>query len=129
MNFKDNERFQKEFWQIDPRLRQILCDMEVLAYPDPMTITCLIRTEEENQAVGAATLIHCLGRAADVRMFKKMSTNDMLLDQINKIYCYDPKRSNLKTLILHKTEDGAFHLHAQVRAIDVIHKELGLDVA
>jgi hypothetical protein len=122
MNFKE-KKIRDEFWQIDPRLRQILCDIEVLAYPEYMTITCIMRTEEENKAVRAKTLIHCVGRAADIRPFKSETTNAMLLELINQLYVYDVNRPNLKTLYRHVGTGD--HLHVQVRPIDEVVKGQG----
>lgn len=128
MNFKgDENRLIHEYFQIDPRLRQILSDMEVLAYPEPMTITCIVRTEEENTAAGAKTLIHVVKRAADVRMFKP-ETNERIVNTINQMYVYDPKRPNIKTVVVHQVPGGAMHNHVQVRSIADIHKELGLSI-
>lgn len=129
MNFKGNEeRLKSEFWLIDPRLRQILCDMEVLAWPEPMTITCIIRTEEENRAEKAKTLIHVVKRAADVRIFSK-DTNERIATIINQMYVYDPKRPDLKTVYVHKVDGGEVHNHVQVRSIVDVHRELGLKIA
>lgn len=128
MNFKGNEeRLKSEFWLIDPRLRQILCDMEVLAWPEPMTITSIIRSEAENKAAGASSDIHVFRRAADVRLFSPETTENVVRT-ISQMYVYDPKRPNFKTAFVHKVPGGAEHIHVQVRSIVEIHKELGLKI-
>jgi hypothetical protein len=126
MMFKDMLRHHSEWWQIDPRLRQIATEIEVAAYPLVMFVTCLYRTEDEQLALyragqaPAQTSVHCVGRGLDFRPFEDEDLNEWLLKDINAAYSYDVNRPHLQTLIRHEgTKD---HMHLQVRPIDEIDK-------
>lgn len=120
MNFKDLDRLQKEFWEIEPQLRLILCDAEAFLhrFGHTLTLTCLMRTPEEQQALFdakeavATTSVHMYGRGGDARAIDDPVVSQALLDYINLKYVYDPSRPNLKTLIEH--EGTALHYHFQI---------------
>lgn len=116
MNFKDPQRHLIEWFQIDPRLRAILCEIEVSAYPMPMTITHLLRTEAEQEQlfkVGASpqkTSVHQFGRGADFRPFPDEEFNAWLLQEVNLRHGYDKNRPDMRTLLRHEGTKDHFHL-------------------
>lgn len=68
--YHDELKNQFSFW-IDPRLRAVLTEADGWSRRTTrkgLLITCLNRTEEENQAVGGRKRsAHCYSRAADIR--------------------------------------------------------------
>lgn len=119
MRLKDQERFEKEWWQISPYLRKILCDFEVWAkeHGQEITITSLIRTDEEQQALFEAgltpdkTSVHQFGRGADVRRFDNDTLDLLAVDYINGKYKYDPARPTMSTM---SDEGQPAHFHIKV---------------
>lgn len=120
MKFKDPERFEKEWWELDPKLRLVLCDADfyLSTFGHELTITSLIRTDREQAdlvSIGVARStfsVHCFGRGADARVLDNANVNTLLDLYVNGKYAYDAKRPHLKTLLRH---DGtAEHFHFQV---------------
>jgi len=119
MNFKHPERHLHEFFELVPKLRLILSDIECWALEngETMTITCLIRTEAEQLALFEAgqaeskTSVHQFGRGADVRLFKNEYLNEKVGIYINSKFPYDRSRPHMKTLITHS--GTASHHHVQ----------------
>lgn len=107
-----------EFFELDPKLRKILCEVECFMYPQPMIVTCLMRTAEEQLSLfehGEAsdkTSVHMYGRGADVRLFEK--GNEELLEHINQMFPYDSRRSHW-TMMIHG--GSARHIHLQTRPL------------
>lgn len=119
MNFKDPTRHQVEWWQIHPKLRLILCDMELwLAdHGTNMVITELLRDDEtqldyiRQGFTLARTSVHQFGRGADIRKPLDPGICEMLAEYINKKYPYDVTRPGLTTLLWH---GKVAHGHVQV---------------
>lgn len=120
MNFKDQERHKREWWELSLQLRLILTEIEVWLDDrgHVTTITDLIRTEQEQKSLfdsGATTLKvspHQFGRAADLRITAPRAVLTEMADVFNAKYVYDPKRPNMKTVLRH--DGSADHLHIQV---------------
>lgn len=120
MRFKDGARHEKEFWEIEPLLRLILCDIDHWAskFKEEVTVTCLLRSAKEQSdlfhagAAPSVTSVHMYGRGADVRLFKDENLNRLVGVWVNEKYKYDVNRPKLHTLITH--EGSAVHHHIQV---------------
>lgn len=110
MKFK-HEIDKELFWQIDPRLREIVCRLESFLWQTldyELTITSTIRIIHDK------TGIHACGRAVDIR------TRDLSLEMINYIvrwinkeYPYDHKRPKKVSCMYHSVGLG-WHFHIQV---------------
>lgn len=120
MKFKDPRRLKKEWWEISPLLRLILCDAEwysIQYFDEELTLTCLMRTAEEQADLvkrGASTeaiSVHQFGRGGDARLLKNAANNLILQSYINHKYEYDPLRPHFKTVVRHG--GTAEHLHFQ----------------
>lgn len=119
MLFKDEERLKREFWEIDPKLRIILCELDLWAQinDEEVFITSLIRTNEEQELLFASgvskyrTSVHNVGRGADIRLFKREGLNTLIKTAWNSKYIYDRARPLLNTFLIH--EGTAMHIHIQ----------------
>lgn len=118
MNFKDIIRHKKEFWDLSPTLRLILCDLECWGKTrgEDITITELIRTDSEQQELfetgkSARISVHQFGRGADVRLFKNNNLNLLVEGYLNEKYPYG--KGTIKTALIHDVGAGN-HLHLQV---------------
>jgi len=119
MNFKSpNQR--AEFWQLHPKLRLILCDIDnwlQYQFNEEIIVTDLIRSEEQQKQLydagmaPAVTSVHQFGRGADLRVFKSLDANHTVLQWVNEKYPYDLDREHLKTMIRHG--GTALHYHLQ----------------
>lgn len=122
MIFKDEPRMRNEFWEIHPKLRALLCliDLWAKANGEEATVTCLLRSHEEQRLLfetGASKFppgqdIHEVGRAADLRLFKSSALNTILDVSWNEKYPYDTARPTLKTFLFHGGTGQ--HCHVQI---------------
>ena len=113
MILKNYERMTNEWWQLTPKLRLIICDVECWCEDRGIrpVWTCFMRTEEENLEVGGQpNSVHLLGRGADMRMLNDDGMNLELADYINAKYIYDPTRPSKLTCLIH---GPISHLHFQ----------------
>ena len=114
------------------------CGREVLSLADPlpriitvsviprwpvgdMVITCIYRTEEEDDALGASGIHATIPpRAIDIRIRnlavdpqKAQEKADEIAAEVNKEWLYDPTRLRLKVAVAKQHGTGP-HLHLQV---------------
>lgn len=119
MRFKFPDRLQMEWWEIVPKLRLVLCDMDVFAGErlEELTLTCLLRTDEEQAAMyesGASPSklsVHQFGRGADIRLVEDEAFMSELEEYVNRKYPYG--KGDLKTMLVHV--GTARHIHIQVK--------------
>jgi hypothetical protein len=113
-------RIMREFNDIDHRLYEIVMLLLERYWPDaavPARIVCIWRTEQENEADGAKTTIHCQPapyRAVDVgaREFDQTKINEAAA-AINALWQYDPARPELLVCFAQPHGTGP-HFHCQV---------------
>jgi len=110
MRFKIS-RLKEEFWQLESKLRKILCDLDhfcIEKFGRDIMLTSLIRKDNPNS-------VHFYCRGADVRS-KDFSPDrvKLVLEYINSKYPYGKK--NLKTMIQHNVGQGE-HFHIQVSEV------------
>lgn len=115
ITFKE-ENMVGELMAIDPKLFLILADAhEYLCRVHNqkfMMVTSVIRKDNPNS-------VHYYGRGVDTRsLHLEQNVIDSLLEYINNKYPYDIERPALKTVIHHRVEGRAYHLHWQVKKGD-----------
>ena len=116
MIFKE-ERLRNEFWELVPKLRSILCRVEMIAkqHGEETVVTSLIRSQEEQKLLydsGQApslSSVHMYGRGGDVRKFKSPALNQVIVQTILDEYPYG--HLGKPSAMLH--EGSAEHLHFQ----------------
>ena len=121
MIFKCSERMQDEWWKLEPRLWQIIVDVEIWCRERGIcpVWTCFLRTEAEQDALvssGASKYpnsVHEYGRGADLREFEPEARRIELQTFINSKYAYGDGLH--QTMIWH--EGTALHGHIQVRQL------------
>jgi hypothetical protein len=124
--------------QLDATVKQILLDAEDIAYKigwEPMTLTCIYRTPEENDALYGNDGTHRDGvhvewRGVDVRI-SDVHPLDLIEVQngVNGLWQYDPERPALMCAVVEgdgvAVGSSAPHLHLQshpntIRRSDVV---------
>jgi len=122
VRLKYPERMTKEFFQLDPKLQLIICDINLwgIKHGEIPTWTCFIRTDQEQVELfneGKTTdkvSVHQFGRGADLRFFTNSILNYIIDDYINEKYNYDPQRPQLKTFGIEGSQGTAPHHHIKV---------------
>lgn len=113
-----DRRCVKEWRALKPILKEIVEYLQE-EWPKPyMVVTSIRRTEKENDAAGAKTLIHVvIGRAIDIRVFNLgagyQSKAIAFAKRVNRRWCYDPRRTNLSCAFARSHGSGP-HIHLQV---------------
>jgi len=112
MKFKF-ETLEKEFWQLNPKLRMILTDTDyfcIKEFRKELFLTSLLRPKDKES-------VHACSRGADARSEEQdyftKSEIYSLLQYVNSRYQYDFNRPQKKTVLHHETGQG-WHLHFQV---------------
>lgn len=121
MQFK-TDRIKSEFDQLNvknPRLHALLIVLDqfaILELGHEITLTCILRTKEENDALYAATPVdqrpkntpHCSWLAADLR------SSDFTQDQINRLLALANQFKWQRTVaICHAIAGNVMHFHVQ----------------
>lgn len=117
MKFKD-PRISTEFGQLldkNYKLKMLLECVDLycqLEHKQEITLTSIYRSEAENKAAGASSVIHTHWRAADI------SIRNFTIEQRNKVlaFCNQfsyPGTKGKSTAIIHAVAGGAPHLHVQ----------------
>lgn len=112
-------RLGREILDLDDNLREILKDLLIMWPAPQLAVTSIHRTEEENKAAMAKSIIHVVGppyRAIDIRVrnlgefFQDQA--ESLAKRLNMLWQYDPTRPN-KPVAYAKTHGTGPHIHLQ----------------
>lgn len=111
MKFKESI-LQEQFWQLNPKLRMILCNLDFMCikwFKKEIILTSLIRPKTTDSG------IHKAKRGADARTIGYFDRQEIetIVEYINLQYPYDPKRPKMKSAIFHDVGLGE-HIHIQV---------------
>jgi len=108
----------QELQNVQPELREILEDALNHWPGDTMEITCIYRTQEEEEAAGGKTGVHRTTphRAVDLRV-KNLGLNfqgkaDAVAEVLNDLWRYNEAKPNLKVAVS-KPHGSGPHLHVQ----------------
>lgn len=110
MLFKE-ARFKDEFWQVNPMVRLILCDVDVYSqqhFNKEIVVTDMMRTLDPSNPKPQP---HAYGNAADLRSF--IYTESELVEMkfyINQKYPY--QTAGKDTFLVHDVGKGR-HIHLQ----------------
>lgn len=115
-----NGRQARELLRLNRKLQRILGEILDIWPVDDCVITCIWRSEEENEAAGAVSKIHVVGppyRAIDLRITNLgvdyQVPAEEIADTINAIWTYDPTRLT-KQVLYAKPHGTGPHIHCQV---------------
>lgn len=122
MNLKDPERMRNEWWQLHPKLQEIITWANVwgIEHGEEPTWTSWIRTDTEQLALFEAGLTtekvdeHMFGRGGDKRLFKKPGLDEQFVIDCNEKFPYDPTRPQMKTASIH----GGTAQHVHLKVVD-----------
>ena len=109
----------QELQNVQPELREILEDTLNHWPGEAMEITCIYRTQEEEEAAGGKTGVHMTTphRAVDLRVanlgLNFQGKADAIAEVLNDLWSYDPSRTNIKVAVSEPHGSGP-HVHVQV---------------
>jgi hypothetical protein len=119
-SFKDESEW-KELQYLHPAALMVFADLVRFCHDSKMpapVITCLLRTPEENEAVGAESDSHVTRRAFDVR--SSTYTKGQIESIVNYMntqwtkYAAINSHGQVRLAVHHKTTQGALHFHFQI---------------
>lgn len=107
--FEELENHNENLYDVLTRI-EVFCDS--IGVEEPV-ITCILRAEEENKAVGGiATSPHLIWDAADLR--SKIYAQDEIDEIVKEVNSWGYSYRGKPTIIYHRVVGGVPHLHVQV---------------